>query len=112
MAYIERIKAYKFFEIKVSAADLKSPSALTWGGDYNYLVVPDGLEARAMEFLKSDPNQYSGVGLWCLRERYFSILRKARARSVHSDTKAVYYWSLFRSMARQTMKLGIKEIKE
>ena len=50
---------WRAYELKVSKADLNSSAALSWIGNYNYLVVTEDLVEEAKKILPKDIGIYS-----------------------------------------------------
>lgn len=95
------------YEIKVTMADLKSEAALTFVGDYNYLVVTEDLWAAICE----DDNlawKLYGAGMYVFSpdapRPTLRNVKKARKCNVDMGTRCTVLESMIRSLNREVSK--------
>lgn len=103
ITYEEAKNIFRCYEIKTSKSDLKSDSALSFVGDYNYIVVPEELVKDAEDYIFKKYGIM--VGILVYKRSHIYSHKKATRRTCSGDMKAVLKWSMFRSLARNTQKI-------
>lgn len=81
------------YELKVSLNDLRSDNKKSWYGDYNYLVISEGLWARVSDF-----DQYIPPYVGILAGHDLVPKRNAKRKSVSEENRAMLKSSLLRSV--------------
>lgn len=97
---------FRCFEIKVSESDLKSKSALSFYGDYNYLILPEELYNKIKDkpFFKKKYNGFSGIGIQVYKNNHIEVKQKAKKKSVGLGVKTLLMESMLRSLEREARK--------
>lgn len=86
-------ETFRCYEIKITASDLKSDNALSWYGDYNYLVISEDLWMRDIDFDNYIP-PYAGI----LVSENLQTMRNAKKKTVSDTDRAMLKDSLLRSL--------------
>lgn len=84
---------FRCYEIKVTTADLKSDHALSFYGDYNYLVVSESLYLRNPVWDNHIP-PYAGI----LCGKDLRVIRQAKLKKTDEETRQMLKSSLLRSI--------------
>ena len=84
---------FRCYEIKVTMADLKSDNALSFYGDYNYLVVSESLYLRNPVWDNHVPPY---VGILCGKN--LRVIRQAKLKHINEETRQMLKSSLLRSI--------------
>ncbi|MGM9940605.1 MAG: hypothetical protein ACI32N_01270 [Bulleidia sp.] len=84
---------FRCYEIKVTLADLKTDNALSFYGDYNYLVVSQSLYLRNPVWDNHIPPY---VGILCGTE--LKVVRQSKKRNVDDSCREMLKSSLLRSV--------------
>ncbi len=104
ITYDEKENIFRCYEIKISKEDLNSKCALSFVGDYNYLVVPEALEDEAFTRIEESKEFCWCVGIITYKKGKFKHAKKANKKHCGGDAKEVLKWSMFRSLARNSLK--------
>lgn len=86
-------EVFRCYEIKISLSDLKSNNALSWYGDYNYLVISEDLWMRDIDFDNYIP-PYAGI----LVSDDLQTMRNAKKKAVSDTDRKMLKDSLLRSL--------------
>ena len=84
---------FRCYEIKVTLSDLRSDNALSFYGDYNYLVVSDSLYLRNPVWENHIP-PYAGI----LCGKDLRVIRQAKLKRIDEQTRQMLKSSLLRSV--------------
>lgn len=84
---------FRCYEIKVTFSDLKSDNALSFYGDYNYLVVSESLYLRNPVWENHIP-PYAGI----LCGKDLRVIRQAKQKRIDEKTRQMLKSSLLRSV--------------
>jgi hypothetical protein len=84
---------FRCYELKVTLADLKSSSKLSWYGDFNYLVVSRSLEQKVADWDLYIP---AWVGIYAGEE--LALKRRPRRMQVTADMRKTLTISLLRTL--------------
>ena len=92
-------------EIKTSLSDFKSKQALSFYGDYNYLVIPDYLPDQIKGLDAFKDVLWNGIGVITINETSkLTTYRKAKKKTLSFGTRAILLESMTRSLARDAKK--------
>ncbi len=86
-------RIFKCYELKVSLSDLKTDNALSYYGDYNYLVVTKELYQKAPVWDNYIP-PYCGI----LVGEELTVRRRAVKKTISEETRSMLEDSLIRSL--------------
>lgn len=105
---------FRCYEIKISKADLHSPAAWSFYGDYNYLVVPNSLEEDAVNFLQMMYETRVGILVAVPDDGNirFRIRKKATKIRIGIDQRIANMHNMVRSASRYTTKWVNAQEKE
>ena len=92
------------WEIKVSLSDLKSKAALSFFGDYNYLVLPEELYKEARNKGLMSDFFWQGIGVFVFLNGKLYCEKKAKKKSVDLGVKQLLLESMTRALARDAKK--------
>lgn len=87
---------FRCYEIKVTLSDLKTDNALSFYGDYNYLVISESLYLRNPVWDNHIP-PYAGI----LCGQNLRVIRQAKKKTVSDETREMLKSSLLRSVYRK-----------
>ena len=100
---------YRAYEIKISKSDLHSDAALSWIGNYNYLVCTENLIEDAKEMLPND------IGIYAVYEqgkkKWIEQVRNPKKRELlckHEDM----LFALMQALSREYKKYRKQKEKE
>ena len=109
MLTYETTGIYRAYEIKISKQDLHSDAALSWIGNYNYLVCTDNLIEDAKEMLPKD------IGIYAVYEqgkkKWVELIRNPKKRELlckHEDMM----FALMQALSREYKKYRKQKEKE
>lgn len=98
---------WRAYELKISKADLHSDNALSWIGNYNYLVCTEDLVEEAKKILPKD------IGIYAAYERtnkkWIALVRNPRKRELlckHEDMQ----FAMLQALSREYKKY--RKLKE
>lgn len=96
---------FRAYEIKISLSDLKSKSALTFVGDFNYFVLSEKLynNPATDEILR--PYKIHGIGILVYKGRYFHQEAKAKNKNLTVGAKVSLMHCMIRSLSRYPVKM-------
>ncbi len=106
---------FRCYEIKISKADLRSPAAWSFYGDYNYFVVPDYLEEDVIAFLRKMCEIRIGIIVMMMEkdgEMKFVLKKKAVRQRIGIDQRIANMHNMIRSGSRYTTKWVNAQEKE
>lgn len=109
MLTYETTGIYRAYEIKISKQDLHSDAALSWIGNYNYLVCTDDLIEDVKEMLPKD------IGIYAVYEqgkkKWVELIRNPKKRELlckHEDMM----FALMQALSREYKKYRKQKEKE
>lgn len=112
MLTYETTGIWRAYELKVAKADLHSNAALSWIGNYNYLVCTEDLVEDAKKILSKD------IGIYAAYERtnkkWIQLVRNPRRRELlckHEDMQFAMLQALSREY-KKYRKIKEKEVKK
>lgn len=83
------------YEIKVSFSDLQSSAKMSWYGHYNYLVIPEPMAEKIMNYADKIP---AFVGILVAKDGNLSSLRKAKIQEISEYRERNLRESMIRSL--------------
>lgn len=101
MISYETSGVYRVYEIKISKSDLHSKNALSFIGNFNYLVCPEDLVEDAKQILSND------IGIYAVYEhgnkRWIDLVRKPKHRELLCSSAEMQF-AMLQSFSREYKK--------